>query len=283
MTVETDEKQEPLPDRSRPRYRVQSDEKLETGLQSSAPRELNIRLLDISESGAKVSVDGPLRPNEPIRLRLKHADGGMEIALSATVRWCHLKRDSWEAGVSFTDTTIADDALRKLAMDGVVERRSEYRHPVDLEAMLKTPGDPFHTGIIISDVSSTGACLFTPRPVDVGKPLLLTVNKDEPEEPVSFVAVSRWQKERGAGYQLGCEVQSTSGPSVLQACGIEEKAPSRLASIPLRRIRAHWLTWTVLAVCSACVLTLAYPNLGWNFAELRETDFLQSITQLWSR
>lgn len=277
MTTETEEQKFALPDRTKPRFHIQQTEELETDLQSEDRIDQNVRVTDISASGAKISIDSQLQPSERINLRLKHQEFGLEFTLAATVRWCQLKRDSWEAGVEFNDTVIADDILDELAMDGVVERRRAERHPVDLEASLKTPGDPNNTGVIVSDVSIDGACIFTPRPVEIGERMLLTLMSQE-SDPVSFVAVSRWQKQQGAGFQVGCQLQSGQSTSILDACGVGQVVEQPTT---FKRIRTSWVTWAVILVCAACTFVYAYPNLGRPFPELKISEGIQSLRELW--
>lgn len=239
------------PDRTEKRFRVNPKRKLQAEMQAGEQESLPVSLINISHNGAKFSTESSLSVDEAIRVRLTHRKLGLEIALPAVVRWCHVKKDHWEVGVHFTDAVISDDVLDKLAMSGVVERRWAERHPVKLPGKLQTPGEFAGTSVVVSDVSTDGTCIVSPKPVEIGERLLLTLNGGD-EDTSSFVAISRWQTHQNDQFHVGCHIPETPSRSLLKTCGVETDKPRREVR------RASWLTWLVLLVCAGCTWSFAY-------------------------
>lgn len=257
MAIETEEKKTWQPDRNERVFRVQPTPQLATDVQSGGSEDYPIRLLDISETGAKISIEKQLRTGEEIRLRLMHQELGLEIAVPAMVCWCNVKKDTWEAGVEFVDATIETDTLGKLALDGIVEHRSSDRHDVELDARMQKPGDPETQPIIIKDISNEGICIVSETLVETGDRLLLTLETGD-SESISFVAIACWRKKHGSAFQIGCRIPTTQGRSFLKKFGVGIVAAEQ-EIVALRR-KVSRLTWSVMLLCATCSCLLAFSN-----------------------
>lgn len=234
------------------RFRVQDTRKLKTEVNASDDTPVAVSLINISRNGAKFASQTQLRADETIRLRFTHRKLGLEIAVPAVVKWSHVKQDHWEAGVLFTSAVFSEDVIDKLAMNGIVERRQSERHTTDITGKLETSGEKNETSVVVSDVSSEGTCIVSPKPVVIGEKLLLTLDSPEAADPISLVAVSRWQSREDGKFHVGCQVPSTHSQTLLKSCGLQTEQPRREVR------RASWLTWLVLMVCAACTWTFAY-------------------------
>lgn len=264
---------EPADRRKEPRFRVQNTRKLTVELQSDEEKALPVSLIDVSRSGAKFISESPIQTAEAIRLRLAHRKLGLEIAVPAVVRWCHVKQNHWEIGVSFVDAVITEDVLDKLAKSGIVERRRAKRHEVDATAKLELPGQTEGTAVIVRDVSEEGTGLISPKPVEIGERLLLTFDSQD-SEPVSFVAISRWQSPLEDQFRVGCQIAMNQSQPILKTCGVETEKPRREPQ------RISWLTWVVMLTCAACTWSLAGlpPEV---VAELKDLQFDDRFRKLW--
>ena len=138
------------------------------------PREVRGRLLDLTVSGAKFSLDLPLTVEESVTLYFRFGELNLNFMVDAQIRWSRAAAgELWWLGCAFSPK-MPDEHLASLAGKGYIEWRPEARRKIDLAAaacweMTSDKDVP----VRIADISSGGVGLRSPHAAAPGQRIII--------------------------------------------------------------------------------------------------------------
>ena len=199
------------------------------------PRVIQGRLLDLTVSGAKLSIPEPLPVEESLTLLFRFGETGLNFMVEAQVRWSRPGRESlWWLGCSFSPK-MDDEYLACLASEGLLDRREEPRRRIQLSAKARWElADSRQYDVRIDDICSGGVRLTAPQGAEPGQRLLLEATGLEGRR-LLIPARCQWQIEGDGEFQLGC--------SFIEATGFARLSEALAADAPLPSSRAPRRPW----------------------------------------
>ncbi len=161
-------------------------------------------LLDVSRSGARLSVANRVPNEESIELKMEVADLDFSMTTRARVRWVGPSSDGrWIVGCSFLEP-LAENVLHRLAAASYLERRSDDREPIGLAARIRRELEASsEVDVTLEDLSPGGFRMTSPEPAKAGQRILVQL-KDDEGKVVCVPARAVWQKQIYGHYHIGC-------------------------------------------------------------------------------
>lgn len=164
---------------------------------------IDVEVMDISISGAKLVLSSPLRSGDKLSFTLLDEDGSVELRQVGHIRWIRLTRGyRWIAGVHF-DEPIVIEQLEQLVTEGRFDQRAAPRFNVHIRGTARRESMAQNMAVAITNLSATGFRLSAPEPVEPGERVL--VGTDSTDGEVVFPAHVRWSGKQSDEYSLGCE------------------------------------------------------------------------------
>ena len=198
------------------RFETSSRPSIRVHIQRSQPVEtLQAELINLSPSGAKISLSTVLRFSEVVRLRIQIPRLGINVDVNSAVRWVRPAHDNqWIFGCSFAHD-IAESVLDQLATAGLIERRRDPRHSVRIPGFARYELVTETIPIEVRNYSDRGFCIASSRLSTVGTTVRVTVN-GLGDSSRSLYGEVCWQAEQDGEYLLGCMIKSNAGAEILR-------------------------------------------------------------------
>ncbi len=172
-------------------------------------------LVDLSTGGAKFVVPNCLHFCEAVELRIHVSEIGLDISVNAQVCWMRTNEDgTWIVGCSFTPG-ISEEILLELGVGGYIDRRREQRHHANISATASWQLDKEQTPVVVSDYSTAGFCLSTPKVGTVGQRIILRL--ESAEESHTIAGMVQWQVKAHDTRLMGCTFTNGDGFRHLRA------------------------------------------------------------------
>ena len=157
-------------------------------------------IVDLSEQGAKISLETSLQFSESVIARLAVPALDVLAAIKSKVIWARTTDSgAWMVGCSF-DEAMPSVILDRLAKGGFIERRRHPRKQISLPAVARWELDSKTTPVTVIDFSVGGCCLCCERPMSVGSKVVV-----ELADQSTILASVKWRSANGATYRHGCE------------------------------------------------------------------------------
>jgi hypothetical protein len=164
---------------------------------------INVEVMDISPSGAKLVLSSPLRSGDNLTFMLSTEDSSVELRQTGNSRWVRLTRGyRWIAGVRF-DEPIDIEQLERIVTAGCFEQRAAPRFDVSIQGTARRESTTEDMDVAITNLSATGFRLSSPQQVQPGERVLVGADSENGE--VVFPAHVRWSGKQSDEYSLGCE------------------------------------------------------------------------------
>lgn len=199
-------------------------------------------LIDLSPGGAKVLLDSPFRFQQAVTLRLESEELGLHLSLAARVCWIRSSGAQWRLGCAF-DPLLPREDVDRLLSNGVLDRRSAEREPIDRPASATWELNSQPTPVTVVDLSRGGFCLRAPLSAEPSSRLRLQVAA-APGTFVEATATVQWRLEVPEGFLLGCSLANLETYMALRSALLSEPPPR------VRPKRRRW-AWYALMV-AAC-------------------------------
>ena len=231
----------------------------------ACPRTVSAELVDISLNGAKLLLPICLPFEESIDIRLDVASVGLRIDVRAAVRWVRpAGGEAWFAGCVF-NSELSDDVIQKLIAGKCLERRSNPRQKISLQAVIHWGLFTEDTPASLDTLSPGGFSMTTTNTGRVGERILLHIATSDGSEAV-VQAQLQWRLETDDGYQVGCSFLNGHGYAALtDAVAAEEDRRQQRERV---RPAKEWLrgpfvgAMTILALVLPTLIMLAVPSRG---------------------
>ena len=216
-------------------------------------------LIDLSQGGAKLLVPVSLQFSETVKLKMTIPNLDLTIDVNSEVCWIRPAEDNqWLVGCSFTPK-ISEDALAQLAAEGIVERRSQPRHSVEMlaTACWESEREPFP--VVLRDYSANGFCMSSIQPGKVGQGVSIDLNTLG-ESDRDITGKVRWQIEWKGEYLIGCmmngddDFERLCEVGHLSADGHESLWSNLKGRVPAQYRRFSLLTASWIAIFVSCML-----------------------------
>jgi hypothetical protein len=157
-------------------------------------------IVDLSEQGAKISLETSLQFSESVIARLAVPALDVLAAIKSKVIWARtMESGAWLVGCSF-DEAMPSTILDRLAKGGFIERRRHARKQISLPAVARWELESTTTPVTLIDYSSGGFCLCCDLPKCVGSKVVV-----ELADQSTILATVKWQSTDGTKYRHGCE------------------------------------------------------------------------------
>jgi hypothetical protein len=235
------------------RYRAYDGHQVVVVAERTAPGQpaaVQGKLIDLSRSGAKVSISSPIPVDESFTLRIQVSELELDLTVNAEVCWMRpAGPDSWYLGCVFAGE-LPDHVLPKLALAGYVDQRQDTRYEISLDACARQElaGDNVMT-VRLVNYSAGGFRLFSSQPANTGGRLLLELH-DTSGGLVRIPAKAVWQLDAKDGHYVGCTFLNNDGFDVLAQLVKSTKAPQ---SVKPQRRPFRLLRWACAAALAAAV------------------------------
>jgi hypothetical protein len=207
-------------------------------------------LLDLSPGGARVLLDSPFRFQQAVTLRLESEELGLHLSLAARVCWIRPHGAQWRLGCSF-DPLLPREHVDRLLSNGVLDRRSAEREPIDRPATATWELNSQPTPVMVVDLSRSGFCLRAPLSAEPSSRLRLQVAAAHGTIVEATVTV-QWRLAVAEGFLLGCSLANLETYLALRSALLSEP-PSRVR--PKRR-RLAWCALMIAACAGLASLLL---------------------------
>lgn len=180
------------------------------------PTTVSAQLLNLSTSGAKLSVPLDLPRDRAIRIKLTLDEFGLTIYVSGTVCWS-AKADAADRSCLVgcrLSPNIPVSILEHVAQTGRLDRREEDRRPakyaVDIlrRRGLRTVAEPAD----LRNYASGGVCLATSQPAALGERFNIRLGASSTKVEV----IVRWQMNQDDACLIGCEYVDAASYDVLK-------------------------------------------------------------------
>lgn len=253
--------------RREPRYHVNPEFNIRVAVRRAAMpnQEISGKVVDMSQSGARLVLESSVQFQEAITVYLVCEEMGLDIALSSNVCWLRQGRgpEEWVLGCAF-DPELPADYLEDFFRNGLLERRSNPRLPLDMEAraLWELSNEP--APIRLVNVSQCGFCMTTSNMVEVGRRVRLFVDRaNRPELQID--GRIQWAMRNGEEQVLGCHLVNTSGYDSIGELAAIAEASMQPQGKPKPEPLSAWrlLFYTALTALVALVATwLAWWRAG---------------------
>ena len=174
------------------------------------PQPASGELIDISESGARILSDSPLRFGEKLVLHLESNPIGVTIAVGCQVQWIRSGVDEgqWTVGCLF-EYYLEKELLEKYVDDTLLERRQSDRHRISLPVSVKFEGvgDDW-VKVDLYDMGAGGFCFQSPTEATIGTRVCMTLD-DSSYDTVQ--ARIMWEFADDGKHLIGCQWTNRRG------------------------------------------------------------------------
>jgi hypothetical protein len=251
MSVETSD----VKFRQEPRVRLNPQADVRVTLQPLSDPEKTVtgRLADLSVTGAKMMVDGPLTFNEQVTVRIEAPEAGLDVSLAGSVCWmrCAGADEGWTLGCAF-DPELSPEMMEEFCAGGLFDRRTERREPARLKAKVRWELETHvKKEVELVNVSRCGFCLAADEPTEVGRRLRLFVDRRS-GGPLEIAARTQYQFASDGKYLIGCHVMpGESEAAIEQLAAIAQEGMDESAEAPGRRPTKGRLLFYLAAVALA--------------------------------
>lgn len=179
------------------------------------PIELNATLLNLSASGAKMSVPTALEQDRLLKIKLIVEKLGVSFYLQARVCWAERDGAASIVGCALKPN-IPEGVLSHLAAGGRLNRRDQDRRTAAIQVGLGRTGIRLWSRekAELRNYAAGGVCLETGKTAQLGETLRVRFATDQ----VDGVDVTvRWVMQQGERFLMGCEYKDPAGFAVLKA------------------------------------------------------------------
>ena len=189
----------------------------------SRPDEYRARLVDLSQSGAKLSVDTELEITDRVTLCLKIPELQLDLRVPGEICWCQSMVGSrWLLGCQLKPILPAD-LLAQLTTSRCPDRRNTTRQELQVELQGRSPTHPRPLNVRVDDLSQAGVRIWSPHPLQVGRRVRLY--REEFTQRGAAEITVQWQCQVCDGHLLGCRFSGEDGFATLTRI-LETSEPS---------------------------------------------------------
>ncbi len=194
----------------KPRYAIQNEQNVNVFLQQvseSDSTSLTASLIDLSESGAKLSATSCVPVGESVQLKLSAEQFDDVFLGEAQVCWSRPDKDGDCLVACAFHPHLPVYLLDMLVDYGLLQRRDSERKPASLPVMICWGLGEEASPARLRDYSDCGFCIVTSHPVETGQHLLMEYLALD-GEPLSVRAKVQWAYRNKLHNQIGCTILS---------------------------------------------------------------------------
>ncbi|MBI1903290.1 MAG: PilZ domain-containing protein [Planctomycetia bacterium] len=246
--------------RQDPRVRLNPQSDVRVTLQPLSDPEKTVtgRLVDLSVTGAKMMVDGPLTFNEQVTVRIEAPEAGLDVSLAGSVCWmrCGSPHEGWTLGCAF-DPELSPETMEEFCAGGLFDRRTEKREPARLKAKVRWELQTHvKKDVELVNVSRCGFCLAADAPTEVGRRLRLFVERPS-GRPLEIAARTQYQFAADGKFLIGCHViPGESEAAIEQLAAIAQESVCDGADGARRPTKGRLLFYLVAVALAAAAAAL---------------------------
>lgn len=183
----------------------------------AAPIELKATLLNLSASGAKMSVPMALEQDKSVRVKLVVEKLGLTFNLSARVCWAEVAgAEQCIIGCQLSPN-IPAGILQNVSQGGKLNRRDQDRRATAIQVGIGRSGGLriwSREKAELRNYAAGGVCLETTKTAQLGEVLRVRFATAEVD---GIDVVVRWVMQQGDRHLMGCEYQDPAGFALLRA------------------------------------------------------------------
>ena len=192
----------------KPRYKIRDGQNatvvLERAAQSDRPA-LTASLIDLAESGAKLSASSCIPIGEFVQLRLMVEQLESEFQSAAEVCWNRPGKDGeWLVACAFRPQ-VPKHIFDTLAACGVLERRESERRYVSLPVTVRWELDEESDSARLQDFSDGGFSIVISHAIETGRRLSMVCEGSD-GEPLEVRAKVQWTLRTPEQHLIGCSM-----------------------------------------------------------------------------
>lgn len=254
--------------RTHTRYQLVGESRIPVRLEWTSQDESQVcdaELVDLSAAGARLRLANPIELHEAVQVRLNVKELGLDFRCVSDVCWVRPEEQGWSVGCEFY-SDLPDRILTKLARGGYLERRTDERFQVKLQATLREELNASRSHQVTIDNYSSGGFRFnSAAAIAVGQRVLLNI-RDSKGNRVTIPARALWQVGTVEGHAVGC-------------CFLNGDGFDRLTSIAGRKKRVQPIKQKKRSMPMATVSWVALLTMV--FVLSQKEHFLASLRSLW--
>ncbi len=184
-------------------------------LSSGIPTTASCRMIELSQSGAKLASDTMIPVGETVSLQIKIPHLDVHFTTSAVVSWVGFQGEyNWFLGCGFANQ-LSQKCVDRLANANYIERRESRRERIMMDARVEVNEEDYSQQVRLLDYSSGGFCMKIDRSCVPGDRVLLEMTNANGTE-MFIPAEARWCNEEGSEYAVGCQFLGNNGFDVFQ-------------------------------------------------------------------
>ncbi len=223
------------------------------------PRSVEAQLVDLSRSGAELSVATCPSIDAAARLLINVPELQIDLVVEIEVCWAEPgEDDTWRLGCRF-EPELPENLLEQLATGGVLDRRTDSRTPVSLRATACWEHDEARVPVRLQDISAGGFCMACAHISQSDRRLLLHLSRPDGKME-SIKARMQWRLKTGDQYLVGCGLENVLDFHRLRAVA-DAEAEQRKLEASKRAPRTPWIMFGCVAsitfIVSFALLSLA--------------------------
>ena len=190
---------------------------IESDYHRAEPTTVSAQLLNLSSSGAKLSLPLDLPRDRSIRIKLTLDEFGLTIYVSGKVCWAAKTTEVDHACLvgCRLSPNIPMSILEHVAQTGRLDRREEDRRPAKcaVEVVRRRTFRSVVEAADLRNYASGGVCLATSQPAELGERFGVRLGASATKIDV----IVRWQMNQGNVCLVGCEYVDAASYDVLKA------------------------------------------------------------------
>lgn len=230
--------------RTSTRFQLTGDARIPVRLEWSSENEscgCTAELVDLSAGGARLRLPQSLTLHKGIQVRLHIDDLELDFCCVGDVCWVRPERSGWAMGCAF-NSHLPDHVLTKLARGGFLDRRTDARYGISLQAKVREELSASRPQEVTVDNYSSGGFRFnSDQSISVGQRVLLGVRDSEGKE-VIIPARALWQVGSDQTFSVGCCFLNGNGFQRFAAIARPKGQPKqRKKKRPMRMSTLNWL------------------------------------------
>jgi PilZ domain len=216
------------------------------------------KLVDLSRTGAELSVASCPSIDDAARLLISIAELRIDLAVAIEVCWAQPgDDDSWRLGCRF-EPELSGEIVEQLAAGGFLDRRASPRTPVSLRATACWEHEEARIPVRLHDISEGGFCMSCAQIGQSERRLLLNLSRADGKME-SIHARMQWRLKKDDQFLVGCALENVLDYHRLRAVAEADAAQRELAA--RRPPRTPWIMFGSVAsitfVVSFVLLSLA--------------------------
>lgn len=197
---------------------------------NGAEKESEARIVSLSGSTVRLSVQVPLKFSEVIELRVTCRKVDLELHAESHVNWMRPGPDDcWIAACAF-ESRLSEEILSKLQAAGIGECRRETRREISVPAVAHWQLEREQSPVVIRDYSEGGFCVGTKKVGIFDQKIMLRLTCRG--ESVSVLGNVRWHSKSQDENLVGCQFASGDDSRVLHETVQQYLETSERASVP---------------------------------------------------